>query len=281
MLAVTAVVCGAFVAPLGVTAGSHEYSSIHLLAEVTKDSRVAFRELQTVSFAGSGAEYVMQRRIPLAGVSEITDVVVVDAATGERLERLEARRDLDQDLDRSPDAGRDNAYTVYPEDDDLVIEWYHRSADTQRRWVISYVAHGAVHFSREFNELTWTVLSGYDAPVRQSVIVVDLPGSAHPNDIQSKLEKDPASIESTKQVGRGQVSYIVDEAPAGATIAVSIWFPGDLVDRGAFWRWWLGRNSGLVGALLGAGVAVGVGFILWRRSGNRRDESEPSSDETV
>ncbi|MEX2564283.1 MAG: DUF2207 domain-containing protein [Candidatus Paceibacterota bacterium] len=252
---ITAVVCGIVFAPAAVFARSYEYSSIQILAQIHEDTTVDVRELQTLSFTG---EYRgMQRRISLKDISAITDIRVVDAITGERLERVDDR------LDPYADPNSDGKYTVYRDSGEVVIEWYHNSRDTERRWAVSYIAHGAIGFYDDFDELYWNLFTDYDVPVKESVIAVGLPEAVHPNEIRSSLYKTPPSIESTKQMGRGQVSYLIEEAPPGSKITVAVGFPKGLVDAQAFWRWWLVSNFGFVLSLLIAAVAVVIGCIRW------------------
>ncbi len=145
---------------------SYHYNSISITAWVNQDSTVDIEERQIFNYQG---EYHKGwRSIPLQRVSDITNVRVVDAGTGQLL-RYSSKR-----LNKS-DPNSWGRYTVFRSGGSINVEWYYDLHDTTHEWIIRYRVHGGLSFLSELDELYWNLFTDYPVAVDQVEARVFLP----------------------------------------------------------------------------------------------------------
>ena len=149
-------------------AREYRYESIVVNAAVQADSTVRIDEEQTYRF--TGAYHQGYRSIPHKALGAITDIRVVDKATG---------KDLEYSLDplAIDDPSSWGKYMYYEKNGPTIIEWYFDLKDTTHTWDILYTVHGALGFYRDHDELYWNLFTDYDVPVDEVQAVVTLPGA--------------------------------------------------------------------------------------------------------
>lgn len=242
--------------PFGVlaqTERSYRYDAFSARYEVQRNASVRVQE--TITYAFTGLYHQGYRAIPHAGSGAITDIKIVDKASGQPLTYIPTR------LDKTDPASW-GKYTTYDENGSKVVEWYYDLADTTHTWVLSYTLHGAVSFYTDHDELYWNVFSGLDAPVNLVQATVVLPEAntqpssriylADAGHEETVVQEDPATTVFTAKV-------IASQAPV--TIALG-WQKGLIVKR-EYWIDWLSTNWYLILSALVVLLASVFCVLYW------------------
>lgn len=237
--------CALFVIPSGVAAKSYVYESFEVEATVNKDSSVDIREKITMSFDGSFSKG--WRDISLKDIGAISDIRVVNADTGESLERS-----------ASEEPG---TYTVSRESGAVSVRWYHDSTDETRTWTLAYTARGAISFLGERDELYWNLFTDLDEPVRESSMTVRVPGKISPAQFESRLY--PQEKDATRRVSTSSVTYVTGDTAPGESVTVAVGFPDGVVDESTYWYWWLWRNDMWLAAIVVVLATALIAFGWW------------------
>lgn len=173
---------------------TYSYKDIYTTFEIRRDATVRVEERQTYSF-DSGEFHEGWRDIPLNGVDAITDITVVDGATGRELSFSGSKLDK-----TSPESW--DRYTTYKENGRQIIEWYYNLENAEipieRTWILSYTLHGALQFGTAYNRLYWNVFSGYSVPVNSASVSVVLPQKYETGDTQGFFYR--SAIEGAREL---------------------------------------------------------------------------------
>ncbi|MDP2838377.1 MAG: DUF2207 domain-containing protein [Candidatus Moranbacteria bacterium] len=220
---------------------SYSYDSIRYALQVNTDTTVDVTETQTYRFVG---EYHQGwRNIPKSKFDALTDVVVIDAATGLPLQ-FSAKK-----LDKTQPSNW-NKYTAFYKDGEYVIEWYYDARDTTRTWILQYTLHGAIGFYTDHDELYWNLFTDYAVPIGSVDVDVTLPHAVESTSILQEsfyVTSVPSKQYGATHSPAGFHFYANDIAPY-AKLTIAPGWPKGLVDAGAYWRSWWFRNWGYIGA---------------------------------
>lgn len=241
------ILLAALLVPLAVfaqTDRSYHYTNITAVVDVRTDTTVVVEEKQTYSFVG---EYHLgYRSISHKGIDAITDVSVVDTATGKALRY--SYKKLSKD---NPENW--GAYTVSESGGATNIEWYYDLASTPNpsahTWIIRYTVHGALAFYKDHDELYWNVFTDYDVPVDVVEATVRLPGVVTVPQSSFYTTNKGAYVANMPTPETFYFSTTNIAPKESVTFAVG-WQKG-LVDQSAYWLDFCVTHWGLVfGALL-------------------------------
>lgn len=232
---------------------SYRYTSFDVHYQVNSNATVRVEEHLTYAYTG---EYHQgYRSLPHAGSDAITDISVVDAATGKALSYSSKRLD-------KLDPHSWGSYTTYTDNGATAIEWYYDLADTTHTWVISYTLHGAVTFYQDHDELYWNLFSGLDAPVNAASATVTLPGE-NTDPTSHWYLQGTGHEESIHQPDARNTVFTALSIPAGAPATIALGWQKGLVSKGSYWLDWLSLNWAYVlCALILAGSGIFC-FAYW------------------
>lgn len=229
------------------------YKSFDTNITVQKDSSVTVEERQLYSYTG---KFNMgYRNIPIKGISNISDVEVVDGETG-RLLQYSSKK-----LDKLDSLNWDK-YTYYKKNGEMVIEWYYNLADTDHLWILKYKVYGGVGFYKGHDEIYWNVFTNYDVPIASSTVYINLPAN-------NFLASDFTATAYTSNVGNNphkwsrDTDQMFEYFTAGPfepkeMFTVALGWPKGLVDQSAFWKYWFNINWTYFASLL-----IILGTILY------------------
>lgn len=236
---------------------SYSYDSIKFDFQVNPDTTVDVIERQTYNFTG---EYHQGwRNIPLRGVSAITDIAVIDAATGNYLAYSPKR------LEKTDPASW-GKFTTFRQNGERVIEWYYNQANTSHGWLLKYRLHGALGFYADHDELYWNLFTDYQVPVARAEAKVILPTNQF-DVAQLQITGYGEPVLPETRVLNPQTFFLsADNLPPGEKLTMAAGWPRGLVNRSLFWRDWLALNlfyllSGLL-VLLTILFSLGRWYIL-------------------
>jgi uncharacterized membrane protein len=232
---------------------SYHYAAIDATYTVNQDTTVDVEERQTYEFVGE--YYQGWRNIPRKGVDEITNVTVIDAATGQPLEYSTKRLDKTK-----PESW--GKYTTYSDDGETIIEWYYDAKDTTRTWILKYKLLGSIAFYKDHDELYWNIFSDFDVPVNKVSAKIILPGAitATSSSLYTTNSHD-YTFTSDAQSYTATVAAI--EPHEAVTFAVG-WQKG-LVDESAYRSWFYKRVSPLVAGVMILLASIVFSILYWRR----------------
>lgn len=243
---------------------SYQYDNINVQIQINKDSTFDVTERQTYNYQG---EYHQGwRSISLNKISAITDIEVIDGATGQPLKESLRLNKMD------PTSW--GHFATYKENGFQIVEWYYNLKDTTHLWIIKYKVHGGLGFYKDHDEIYWNLFTDYSVPVFLTSAQVTLPQNnftadqetawlywrISPNEPEQKTSQDPY----VRKKAGGTYEFIVDApiAPQGiATIAVG--WPKGLIEQKAFWWDWFYLNWPYFLSLLIILVSIIYYGIYW------------------
>ncbi len=227
----------------------YSYDSIDTTISVKSDSTFSVEERQLFDYQ-QGAFHQGWRAIPLTKVSTITDVEVVDGATGQPLQYSPRRLDkTDPD-----DWGK---YTYYIQGGALNIEWYYDLSNTKHLWILRYTVHGGFEFYKENDRLYWNIFSDYTVPVSTTTVRVLFPAGANISAMKFDAYRTVGAPIVKTALSDGSIYFETLGVAPREAFTIDIAFPKGIVKESAFWREWLAANYGYVGA----GTVVVLGLL--------------------
>jgi uncharacterized membrane protein YgcG len=232
---------------------SYYYKSFDANITVDKDSSFTVEEKQLYSYKG---EYHKgYRNIPLNGMSDITDVEVLDGETGTPLQYSSGV--LDKLLPTSW-----NKYTYYKQNGEMIVEWYYNLANTDHLWILKYKVHGGLGFYKDHDEVYWNIFTNYDVPIESSTVYIYLPAN---NFVSSDIK---ATTYTTDATNNSHIVYkesdnALDHFTAGPfspkqSFTIALGWPKGLIDESSFWKYWFTKNWPHL-----ASLAVFLGTIIF------------------
>lgn len=236
---------------------SYHYKNINITATVNTDSTVRVDEKQTYQFVG--AYHLGWRSIPHEKIDGITDVLVVDDVTGVPLTYSRSRHD-------NGDTNGFGKYTYFDENGATNIEWYYDLADTDHSWTISYTAHGAIGFYKDYDELYWNLFTDYDVPVDSVTATVILP-TADTAPL-STFYSEPKKEFTLERPNLSTFVFKTEGVAPNAKLTVAVGWQKGVLDQKAYYKdalrfysWYLAAIILLILSLVYAGVYE----LLYRR----------------
>jgi hypothetical protein len=234
---------------------SYSYDAIKFKLQVNKDTTVDVTEHQTYRF--NGEYHQGWRNIPLKGVSAITDVRVIDAATNQPLIYSPSRLD-------KYNPNNWGKFTTFRQNGEQVIEWYYNQADTTHEWILKYQLHGALGFHSNRDELYWNLFTSYDVTIANLEAKVELVDNQFSTgDLRWHVYGGPVTTMNYSIIDNRSFLLSATVIPAGAEFTVAASWPPGLVDRGAFWRDWLWVNLPYILAVLLILFALVYSLVRW------------------
>lgn len=232
---------------------SYSYDSINYAIQVNTDTTVDVVETQTYRFVG---EYHQGwRNIPKKDFDDLTDVSVTDAE-GRAL--TYSSKQLEK---TNPSSW--GKYATFYKDGEYVIEWYYDARDTTQTWILRYTLHGALAFYDDHDELYWNLFTAYTVPIGSVDAEVVLPRAVEDaGTLKESLYVEGVGGASGSRHTTTGFHFFANDLIPGATATIAPGWPKGLVDTGAYWRSWLLRNWGFIGAAAVAGVTI---LFLWFR----------------
>lgn len=234
---------------------SYSYDSIVYEIKVNRDTTVDITERQIFNYVGN--YHAATRDISLQKLNAITDIQVIDGATGQpfeysrwRLNKLDPTSWGKFTYYLSTTGGRE-------------VEWYYNLADTTHEWIIKYRAHGALAFYRDHDELYWNLLTAYEAPIKQVSATIFLPENNFPLSV-FRLTPYSSLVESRALIQDNRTFYAgAQDVPPYGQVTFALGWPKGLVTESAFWSKWLKSNWGNLLAILTVVIGFLFGFLFW------------------
>ncbi len=225
-------------------ARAYHYDSIGVEILVHKDTTFDVEEKQVFNYTG---EYHKGwRSIPIQGLDAITNIQVIDGATGSPLEYSE-------DVLEKTDPASWSKFTTYRKDGAQNIEWYYDMKDTTHEWIIRYTVHGGLAFYKDHDELYWNLFTDYDASVNKVSARVDLPEAPGEGALTESFyssSEDPAQNLVARH-DAGSFYFSAENIAAQQKLTIAPGWPKGIVDPHAYWYGDFWRfNWGWVLALL-------------------------------
>lgn len=159
-------------------------------------------------------------------------------------------------------------------------------------FVLAYDVVGAIQVTEEGQAISWVAVSGYDVPVEQASVILDLPGGVRLEDVfiqggeLRRLEDDRIGVVHEGVVPAGEVWRVQISMPPDATTASQPQWQSDIavaLEEAEVIKEALGQAEivlarqqlgfGVVGALVLIGGLLGV-CVAWYLRG-RDEEAEP------
>jgi hypothetical protein len=82
-------------------------------------------------------------------------------------------------------------YFISNNGDSIAVSWYYNLTDATHEWIIKYKLHGAILFFNDRDELYWNAIGDqYEAPIRSSIITVNIPEGAPIDNLSSSIYYD-------------------------------------------------------------------------------------------
>lgn len=241
-------------------ARSYEIPNFDAQLQIQEDSTVRVRE--TITYRFDGIYHLGYRNILHNKVGSISDIRVIDAATGKPY--TYSFRKLDKAL---PDSW--GKFTYSQGFGETVIEWYYDTLRTEQSWILEYTLHGALTFYEKHDELYWNLFTDYDVPIDHVAARVVLPYVvSDARDLQTSIYTT-ARNGSTYITGNEGAIYSTEYAPAGADVTVAFGFPKGIVTRSAYWKDFFFANM-LIWASLFLVISAALFPLLWRHYKERR-----------
>ncbi|OGD68255.1 hypothetical protein A2996_01110, partial [Candidatus Campbellbacteria bacterium RIFCSPLOWO2_01_FULL_34_15] len=237
---------------------SYLYDSFKVDIVINKDSTLDITERQTFNYKGRYNKG--WRSIPLNKVSAITDVKVIDGATG--LELIHSSKILEK---TDPDSW--GKYTFYKQNGAINIEWYYDLADTSHEWIIEYKVYGGIGFYNDHDEVYWNLFTDFDVPINHLEVLITLPANNFSeDDITETFYSDAGGQYYLKKMEGSGVFYSKENIPAKADVTVAVGWPKGLINQSSFWLGWIKINILLIVSSLIIFLCLIIGFVYWYRS---------------
>ncbi|MFA6485916.1 MAG: DUF2207 domain-containing protein [Candidatus Magasanikbacteria bacterium] len=236
------------------------YENIKTDIAVNTDTSFDVSETQTYSFTG---EYHQGwRTIPLNKIDSVTDITVIDTATGRPLAYSASR------LDKTNSAswGR---YTFFKQDGAVNIEWYFNAKNENKSWILKYRVHGGLTFNQNNDQLYWNIFTDYSVPVKNATVNIALPqkfpsvnyfsyrGRYSTRDEGATKKYDPAV---------GVVSFSASTFAEQESFTVDIDWPRGAIDRSAYLLDFAQTYYGYIGGALIILFAFLFALFYWLRT---------------
>lgn len=225
-------------APLAVQK-DYYYDTIKTTIYINKDSTFDVEEEQAYFFQGSYHE--AWRSIPKNKIDAISDIEVADGQTGMTLvfspEKLEKN---------NPSSwGR---YTYYEEAGIFNIIWYYDATDMSRTWTVKYTVHGGIIFGPKdgSDRLYWNIFTNYDKSVKKAEADVYLPAGTDPEKVKIASYRNSEKNPTTQFFDEEKYIFISNNFVAGEMFTVDISWPSGIVDRYAYWKYFLAHYLGYI-----------------------------------
>lgn len=219
---------------------SYHYKSIDLQYKVNTDTTVDVTEKVTFDFAGEFHE--AWRDFSYNKVDSYTDVSVTDSETGQVYKYVSSKQD-------KYDQNSWGKFTTFDQDGAFHIAWYYSQADTSHTWTLKYKIRGSLAFGSEEDRFYFNAISKFTEPVDEAHITVITPENDK-NKIKSFIYTDPQPGYVQKAEGIDQPEFYIGAIPTGGIATVDVSWPKGLVDKSAYWHWYIVNNWGWIGGLL-------------------------------
>jgi hypothetical protein len=209
---------------------SYYYDKISQKFTVNKDTTVDVEEIQTYNFTG---EYHKGwRSISFNKVSDITDVLVFDGATGLPLQHVSSS------LEKT-DPNSWGKYTYRKSGRNLEIEWYYNAKDVTRFWILKYKLIGALSFLKDEDELYWNLFTDYDVPVKKAEATVIIPPNYFSvQDLKSKIYISKADNPIAKILDEKTFYFSAENVSPEGDVTIAGGWPKGVINRNQFWIGW-------------------------------------------
>ena len=234
------------------------YKNFDVNITVNRDSSFLVEERQLYSY--QNRFNMGYRSIPLKNISDITDVQVIDGATGKALE-------YSPNILEKYNAASWGMYTFYKKDGQMNIEWYYNLENTDHLWIIKYNVYGGIGYFKDHDEIYWNIFTDYDVPIQSSLVNINLPPN---NFVASDLK--PSAY--TTIPGNNPNNFFRDSDnmfqyfTAGPfakkeAFTVALSWPKGVLHESDFWIYWLSINWPLVLSGLVIIFTIIYLFIYW------------------
>ncbi|MDO8565791.1 MAG: DUF2207 domain-containing protein [Candidatus Moranbacteria bacterium] len=236
-------------------ARNYSYDAIDYTIHVNQDTTVDVTETQTYNFIG---EYHQGwRNIPKKGIDDLTDVSVVDKTIGRSLTYSATRL-------VKTDPASWGKYTTFFENGEYIIEWYYNARDTTNTWKLRYRLHGAIGFYKDHDELYWNLFTAYQVPIGKIDVDVILPNIVSADDLKETLYvNNLVRGNHSATHSDGNFHFFANDILPGGIVTIAPGWPKGIVNQGAYWRYWLGKYWGYVGAIAIALVTIVTLILRW------------------
>ncbi|EKD23647.1 MAG: membrane-like protein, partial [uncultured bacterium] len=236
----------------------YSYDAINTTITVNGDATFTVEEQQLFNYE-AGTFHQGWRAISLDKISRITDVQVIDGATGQPLQHSSQRLNK-----TDPDSW--GKYTGYTQDGNVNIEWYYDLANTKHLWVLRYVVHGGFSFYKENDRLYWNALTDYSSPIGLASVKVLFPENADLSSMQfDAYREDSYAINKIVQ-GNNSIYFETPFIQPYEAFTIDIAFPKGIISESAFWKEWLTAYWGYVGSGIAAVLGVLFSLLYWYRT---------------
>jgi hypothetical protein len=148
---------------------SYRYNRVSAEYHIQRDGSVRVSELLTMLY--DGTYHSMWRSVPFATSTTVSDVRVLDGATGEALtpSPIALHGDEPQSWGKY--------YIEKDEAGNTNVEWYYGINHRVHTWVLEYTLRGVITLYDDHDEFFWNIFANYDVPVDTVESQVFLPGA--------------------------------------------------------------------------------------------------------
>lgn len=205
--------------------------SMDVVLDVGASSDILVTE--EVTFAFEGSYSFVGRVIPTGNLDGIDNVTVSQNGTA------------------LPVGTEPGSYSTFMEGEDLIVQLNFALQDTSATWEIHYVAHGAVSYFDDADEVVWHV---FDAETPVSIdsvrVTMNLPGAVSPAELTGAVDTGPGVLNTISSPGDSTIVYEAEQISPYTRFWIAGGFPKGVVDHP-----WTARR-------VGAFVAPKAGFAL-------------------
>lgn len=241
------------------TERSYIYKNISTDININADTTFDVQEKQTYSFTG---EYHQGwRSIPHNKISNITNIVVLDGENSQPLVYSPSR--LEKTLPSSW-----GKYTYFTQNNNTNIEWYYNAKDVDKTWILKYKISGGLAFNKANDQLYWNIFTGYQVPVQNALVNITLPQknlAVNYFSYRTNFDKDGGATKNYDQ-NNGVITYVGTDFPAGSAFTIDLDWPRDVINRSAYWKYFLISNYGLIGGALILLISFLVILFYWLKT---------------
>lgn len=240
---------------------TYSYTSIQTDIVINHDSSLSVTETQNFDFQGSF--HTGFRSIPLAKISGVGNIEVIDAATKQPLQYSNSQLDGTQ----SQNWGKFTYYKDSSNNED--IEWYFDAQDTQHTWILKYNIYGAIAFGSPNDRLYWNIFSGYQAPVNQATATLHFPAGANQQDIKvTAYRTDNLAVDTSIAADGSTATFSSSLFAPQEAFTIDASFPKNLVSQFGYWLAFVKFQYGYALSLLLA-ILTAVTILILRLARER------------
>lgn len=185
-------------------------------------------------------------------VSSITDVSVIDGATGMSLQYSPNR------LDKT-DSANWGRYTYYKQGGNLNIEWYYDLSNTRHEWILRYTVHGGFAFYKENDRLYWNIFSGYTVPVGVASAEVEFPEGVDVSKFRFAAYRNGNQPIDIHTHSTNEIDFETHGVAPWEAFTIDVAFPKGIISESAFWKDWVRENYGYAGSAVI--IVLGILFL--------------------